>query len=119
LRVFLEIYNDYDLFYFSTELYHDSASVELSNLNSFKNFLNFFQATLQKNKYLIISKNKNVLVPNLLQLKSSHFKIEHNEYIFLNYTLKNKIQKLNFKDDAFDSFQELELFLQENLSAIF
>lgn len=116
MRVFLEIYNDYDLFYFSTEINQHSATIELTNLNSFTDYINFFQATLQKNKYVIVLKNKNIVMPNLVQLKSSHFKIEPDQFLFLNFTLKNKIQKFRINKDTFNNFQELERFLLDNLS---
>lgn len=116
MRVFLEIYNDYDLFYFGTEINQYSATVELTNLNSSTNFINFFQATLLKNKYVIVLKDKNIVMPNLVQLKASHFKIEPNQFLFLNYTFKNKIQKFRINQDTFNNFQALEHFLLDNLS---
>jgi len=119
LRVFLEIYNDYDLFYFNTDINHQTASVELSNLNSLKNFIDFFQASLQKNKFVIVLKDKNIPMPNLVQLKAQHFKVEHDQFLFLNFTLKNKISNFRIHQDSFNSFQELESFLQGNLSNIF
>lgn len=119
MRVFLEIYNDYDLFYFSNDVNHQSATIEVSNLNSSQNFVNFFQASLQKNKIVIVTRNRNIVMPDLVQLKSSHFKIESNEFLFLNFTLKNKIKEFRINQDSINNFQELESFLQANLSDIF
>ncbi len=116
MRTFLEIYNDYDLFYFGTEFNQQAACTELTKLNTKSNFINFFQASLQKNKFVIILRDKNIEMPNLMQLKASHFKIEHNQFIFLNFTLKNRIQKFRINEDSFDTFQELESFLLDNLS---
>ena len=119
MKLFLQVLDNVDIYYFHPSSIQDRTIIDLSSLQSSDNVLRFFQSSLQKNSYVLILMNLNNELPNLSQLKANHFKIEKDNFIFLNYSLKKQLLKIKSTDVHFESYQALEQFLQDKLSTIF
>lgn len=119
MKLFLQVLDNVDIYYFHSSSIQDRTIIDLSSLQNSNNVLRFFQSSLQKNSYVLILMNLNNELPNLTQLKANHFKIEKDNFIFLNYSLKKQILKINSSEVIFENYQTLEQFLQEKLSTIF
>ena len=119
MNLFLSIQNTYDIFSFDPQVCNESK-ITISTPIECEKFVTFIQATLSCNKFVLIVENKNVLNNiDLNALKSNHFSIVENKFIFLNYSLKKKIEKLIDKTVSFSTYQDLESFLTPRLSTIF
>lgn len=93
-----------------------SPSVRLPDNMPLNELLIFIQASLDRIKPVLL-----IAVPlesneiSLPILKGSHFKIVDHRYLFLNYSIRNLLTKLNQKNFCVKSFDEMACFFSENL----
>jgi hypothetical protein len=113
----LKLNSQYDCFYFDSIL-ENKITIPLPV--TCVDLISYFQATLHSNKYVIISNSQWSADDAVVKLlKTSHFKIESNKFIFLNFTIKKQIEKIIDQNISFNTYQEVESFLELKLSSIF
>jgi hypothetical protein len=93
-------------------------SIQLPEEVFIQDFLYFLQSSLdQLRPVVILSSEENLKQVDLGELKSFHFKIFPNQYIFLNFSIRNSLFKnIQSKDEILLSFTDIEKIISKILS---
>ena len=106
MNLFLELGKMFDVFYFSIEPKNESThSIKLLEIDLFKAIQS---SLLQKKCVYIFSNADNFDLVNLNIHSKKHYYLEKNKFIFLNFTLKKQIAKLNTQENNFENYQSVE-----------
>jgi hypothetical protein len=113
VNFFLEIHSDFDYYYFNeTSLEH---SIIFNLPMTMKDLLEIASASLLQKKYVYIANtkfNENIHIP--VRHRSKHYLIEEDQFIFLNYSIKNHLKNIQNTSDIFDTYQKLEACFKRN-----
>jgi hypothetical protein len=112
----LSINSEIDIFNFSPV--KTNQLIEFDDLVTSAEFICYLATSLQMKKPVLITNNQNTL-PDLKKLKANHFFIENENYIYLNISLKNIIEKINLESIQNLNYQELESVFRVELPKIF
>lgn len=115
MQIHFESTSDCDYFYFFE--IQESPLVRLPENISINLFITLIQSSLDQIKPVILLENslekKEI---SLSVLKSSHAKLVEHRYLFLNYSIRNSLSKLNQKEFIFRNFDEMANFFSHNLA---
>jgi hypothetical protein len=116
VNLFLSINLEVDIFNFSPN--ETNQLITFEGLVSSMDFISYLATSLQMKKPVLITNNQ-ITLPDLKKLKANHFFIENGNYIYLNISLKNIIEKINLESIQNLNYQELESVFCVELPKIF
>lgn len=86
-----------------------------SNIAVF-DLLLLIQGSLDQLKPVLLLSDPALLLDlNLIQLKSHHFQIENNKFVFLNYSIRNSLSHFDSSLALAKSFDEIHVYFERNL----
>lgn len=113
MPLFFRSQKEFDLFFFGSS--SSEAEIILPEQIEALDLLLFLQASLDMLRPVIIAAEKEKLRDlSLDRLKSKHFHLEKNQYIFLNFSVRNSLSKFNFTPPEILCFDDIYNLIEKN-----
>lgn len=114
MSFYLQIQEKFDLYYFNDHINKDQIDLNFPVKSS--DLIDYLRASLTQMKCVFIVNDKGMIKNlDINKCKSKHCKIEQNNFIFLNVSLRNHLKKVSNSDTPFVSYHQVEDFFSKEI----
>lgn len=114
MQIHFKAQADYDAFFFCD--LSGPTSIRLPENILVADFLLLIQGSLDQIKpVVLLNHEENLSAVKLSELKSQHFKLEKNQFVFLNFSIRNSLSTFDSSLTIVKSFDEIHDYFSKNL----